>query len=118
MTGEMWKNKPPFPVVLNKAVSDDIARQCKHYIRRGVINFVSLVLQLVCIIWILWPTMFSGLLGFSAPVSLTPVSMAPAPVVEYGCGRVHNASACRVKRGTRVLVWKIEESIETRYQAS
>ena len=45
--------------------------------------------------------MFSGLLGFSAPVSLTSapaaVSMAPAPVVEYGCGRVHNARACRVR---------------------
>ena len=45
--------------------------------------------------------MFSGILGFSAPVSLTPapaaVSMVPAPVVEYGCGRVHNARACRVR---------------------
>ena len=25
VTGEMWKNKPPFRVALNKAVSDDIA---------------------------------------------------------------------------------------------
>ena len=100
----MWKNKPPFRVVLNKAVSDDIARQCKHYTRRGVINFVSLVLKLVWVVYhldSLCQPCFSGLLGFSAPVSLTPapaaVSMAPAPMVEYGCGRVHNARACRVR---------------------
>ena len=51
VTGEMWKNKPSFRVVLNKAVSDDIARQCKHYTRHGVINFVSPVLKSV---WVLY----------------------------------------------------------------
>ena len=30
VTGEMWKNKPPFSLALNKATSDDIAWQCKH----------------------------------------------------------------------------------------
>ena len=68
--------------------------------------------------------MFSGLLGFSAPVSLTPapaaVSMTPAPAVIAAPASVvvHRASVCRVIRGTRVLIWKIEESIEARYQAS
>ena len=36
MTGEMWKDKPPFSLALNKATSDDIAWQCKHYTGRGV----------------------------------------------------------------------------------
>ena len=36
MTGEMWKNKPPFSLTLNNAVSDDTAWQCKHYTGRGV----------------------------------------------------------------------------------
>ena len=36
VTGEMWKNKPPFSLALNKATSDDIAWQCKHCTRRGV----------------------------------------------------------------------------------
>ena len=36
VTGEMWKNEPPFSLALNKATSDDIAWQCKHYIGRGV----------------------------------------------------------------------------------
>ena len=60
--------------------------------------------------------MFSGLLGFSAPVSITPapaaVSVTPAPVVIAAPASVvvHRASACRVKRGTRVLVW---DSLET-----
>ena len=36
VTGEMWKNKPPFSLDLNKATSDDIAWQCKHYTGRGV----------------------------------------------------------------------------------
>ena len=36
MTGEMWKNKPPFSLALNKATSDDIVWQCKHYTGRGV----------------------------------------------------------------------------------
>ena len=36
VTGEMWKNEPPFSLTLNKATSDDIAWQCKHYTERGV----------------------------------------------------------------------------------
>ena len=36
VTGEMWKNEPPFNLVLNKAISDDIAWQRKHYTGRGV----------------------------------------------------------------------------------
>ena len=36
VTGEMWKNEPPFNLVLNKATSDDIAWQRKHYTGRGV----------------------------------------------------------------------------------
>ena len=70
------------------------------------------------------PTMFSGLLGFSAHVSITPapaaVSVTPAPAVIAAPASVvvHRATVCRVIRGTRVLVWKIEESIEARYQAS
>ena len=35
-TGEMWKNKPPFSLALNNAVSDDIAWQYKHYTGCGV----------------------------------------------------------------------------------
>ena len=36
VTGEMWKNKPPFSPSLNNAISDDIAWQRKHYTGRGV----------------------------------------------------------------------------------
>ena len=36
VTGEMWKNEPPFNLALNKATSDDIAWQRKHYTGRGV----------------------------------------------------------------------------------
>merc|ERR1712187_643991 len=39
VTGEMWKNKPPFRLVLNKAASDEIAWHCKHYTGRGVMKF-------------------------------------------------------------------------------
>ena len=35
-TAEMWKNKPPFSLALNKAISDDIAWQCKYYTGRKV----------------------------------------------------------------------------------
>ena len=31
MTGEMWKNKPPFRLALNMAAADEIAWHCKHY---------------------------------------------------------------------------------------
>ena len=34
--GEMWKNKPPFRLALNRAASDEIARHCKHCAERGV----------------------------------------------------------------------------------
>merc|ERR1739836_190739 len=30
VTGEMWKNKPPFRLCLNKAASDEISWHCKH----------------------------------------------------------------------------------------
>ena len=38
MTGEVWKDKPPFRLALNKATSDDIAWQCKHYTGHGVMK--------------------------------------------------------------------------------
>merc|ERR1712099_87057 len=39
VTGEMWKNKPPFRLCLNKAASDEIHWHCKHYPGRGVMKF-------------------------------------------------------------------------------
>merc|ERR1711948_154843 len=41
VTGEMWKNKPPFRLCLNKAASDEIAWHCKHYTGRGVMKFYA-----------------------------------------------------------------------------
>ena len=38
VTEEMWKNKLLFRLALNKAASDDIAWQCKHYTGRGVMK--------------------------------------------------------------------------------
>merc|ERR1719183_2726527 len=39
VTGEMWKNKAPFRLVLNKMASDEIIWHCKHYTGRGVMKF-------------------------------------------------------------------------------
>jgi len=39
VTGEMWKSKPPFRLVLNKLASDEIHWHCKHYTGRGVMKF-------------------------------------------------------------------------------
>jgi len=39
VTGEMWKNKPPFRLCLNKAAADEISWHCKHYTGRGVMKF-------------------------------------------------------------------------------
>ena len=36
VTGEMWKNEPPFNLSLNQATSDDIAWQRKQYTGRGI----------------------------------------------------------------------------------
>ena len=36
VTGEMWGNKPPFSLALNKATPDDIAWQRKQYTGRGI----------------------------------------------------------------------------------
>jgi aspartate oxidase len=38
VTGEMWKNKAPFRLCLNKAASDEIIWHCKHYTGRGVMK--------------------------------------------------------------------------------
>ncbi|CAD7926402.1 unnamed protein product [Amoebophrya sp. A25] len=39
VTGEMWKNKGPFRLCLNKAAADEIIWHCKHYTGRGVMKF-------------------------------------------------------------------------------
>ena len=39
VTGEMWKNKPPFRLALNKEASDEIAWHCKHCTWRGMMKF-------------------------------------------------------------------------------
>jgi succinate dehydrogenase/fumarate reductase flavoprotein subunit len=39
VTGEMWKNKPPFRLCLNKAAAEEIHWHCKHYTGRGVMKF-------------------------------------------------------------------------------
>jgi len=39
VTGEMWKNKPPFRLCLNAAASEEIQWHCKHYTGRGVMKF-------------------------------------------------------------------------------
>merc|ERR1712012_272404 len=41
VTGEMWKSRPPFRLVLNKAASDEIIWHCKHYTGRGVMKFYA-----------------------------------------------------------------------------
>merc|ERR1712216_604921 len=41
VTGEMWKNKPPFRLCLNKAASDEIIWHAKHYTGRGVMKYYS-----------------------------------------------------------------------------
>merc|ERR1711988_1471453 len=41
VTGEMWKNKPPFRLCLNKAASDEIMWHCKHYTGRGVMKYYA-----------------------------------------------------------------------------
>merc|ERR1719254_240080 len=38
VTGEMWKNKPPFRLALNKAAQEEIIWHCKHYTGRGVMK--------------------------------------------------------------------------------
>ena len=39
VTGEMWKNKPPFRLCLNKAAGEEIHWHCKHYTGRGVMKY-------------------------------------------------------------------------------
>lgn len=39
VTGEMWKSKPPYRLILNKAASEEIMWHCKHYTGRGVMKF-------------------------------------------------------------------------------
>ncbi|CAE7831603.1 osm1 [Symbiodinium microadriaticum] len=41
VTGEMWKNKPPFRLCLNKAAADEIIWHAKHYTGRGVMKFYA-----------------------------------------------------------------------------
>merc|ERR1719262_522430 len=41
VTGEMWKNTPPFRLVLNKAASTEIMWHCKHYTGRGVMKYYA-----------------------------------------------------------------------------
>jgi len=39
VSGEMWKNKGPFRLVLNGKASKEIEWHCKHYIGRGLMKY-------------------------------------------------------------------------------
>merc|ERR1712003_420391 len=39
VTGEMWKNSPPFRLCLNEKASKEIIWHCKHYTGRGVMKY-------------------------------------------------------------------------------
>jgi flavocytochrome c len=41
VTGEMWKNKPPFRLCLNKAAANEIHWHCEHYKGRGVMKYFA-----------------------------------------------------------------------------
>merc|ERR1719163_1967080 len=41
VTGEMWKNEPPFRLCLNKAAQEEILWHCKHYTGRGVMKYYA-----------------------------------------------------------------------------
>merc|ERR1712194_711272 len=41
VTGEMWKSKGPFRLVLNSAASEEIIWHCKHYTGRGVMKYYA-----------------------------------------------------------------------------
>merc|ERR1712232_1417382 len=41
VTGEMWKNTPPFRLCLNKAAQEEIIWHCKHYTGRGVMKYYA-----------------------------------------------------------------------------
>lgn len=38
VSGEMWKNKGPFLLILNGAASNEIIWHCKHYMHRGLMK--------------------------------------------------------------------------------
>ena len=38
---EMWKNKPPFRLCLNRAAADEIIWHAKHYTGRGVMKYYA-----------------------------------------------------------------------------
>merc|ERR1711988_174960 len=39
VTGEMWKNKPPFRLCLNNAAATEMTWHAKHYTGRGVMKY-------------------------------------------------------------------------------
>merc|ERR1711977_766400 len=39
VTGEMWKNKPPFHLTLNSAAATEMIWHAKHYTGRGVMKY-------------------------------------------------------------------------------
>jgi succinate dehydrogenase/fumarate reductase flavoprotein subunit len=41
VTGEMWKKKGPFRLVLNGASSREIEWHCKHYVGRGLMKYYT-----------------------------------------------------------------------------
>jgi len=41
VTGQMWKNKPPFRLCLNKKASTEIHWHCEHYKGRGVMKYYA-----------------------------------------------------------------------------
>lgn len=41
ITKEIWRNQPPFRLLVNSAAAQEVIWHCKHYVSRGVMEFYS-----------------------------------------------------------------------------
>jgi flavocytochrome c len=87
VTGEMWKNRPPFRLCLNSKASNEIHWHCEHYKGRGVMRVYSSGEELAKDAGFPYETMVKTLSTYNQIAAKMVAGEPGAPYDAYGGGK-------------------------------
>merc|ERR1719453_425815 len=86
VTGRMWKNKPPFRLMLNSRASNEIHWHCEHYKGRGVMKYYANCKELANEAGFSYDTLAKTMAEYNAIAAKMAAGEPGAPYEAYGGG--------------------------------
>merc|ERR1719398_311710 len=90
VTGRMWKNKPPFRLMLNSKAANEIHWHCEHYKGRGVMKYYANCKELATEAGFSYDTLAKTMAEYNAIAAKMAAGEAGAPYEAYGGGMTHD----------------------------